>query len=225
MSKKKKRIVVRVEIATLSNRDEKLNKKKMDRLAMVLSNLQNSGKNLLIVSSGAISLGKEKLKLEKPLKTFVEKQAAAAIGQVELIKLYQKFFDEYNQIVAQVLLPSDIISNKIRVEKTRNTLETLLEMNIIPIINENDAVSTTDIELDDNYPLALNVAKMVNADIILLKFNANGKFLIIPKGQKKAILANNEYALFEKIKELCSKNSVNKVNKFSYPSTVDEIVY
>ena len=139
--------------------------------------------------------------------------------------MYQKFFDEYNQIVAQVLLPSDIISNKIRVEKTRNTLETLLEMNIIPIINENDAVSTTDIELDDNYPLALNVAKMVNADIILLKFNANGKFLIIPKGQKKAILANNEYALFEKIKELCSKNSVNKVNKFSYPSTVDEIVY
>ena len=98
-------------------------------------------------------------------------------------------------------------------------------MNIIPIVNENDAVSTTDIELNDNYPLALNVAKMVNADIILIKFDANGKFLIIPKGHKKAILVNNEYALFEKIKELCNMTSVKGTNESYYPASVDEIVY
>lgn len=225
MSEKKKRIVVRIEITTLSDRDGKLNKKKLDRLAMVLSNLQNSGKHLIIISSGAISLGKEKLNLEKPLKTFVENQAIAAIGQVELIKSYQKYFDEYNQIIAQVLLPSDIINNKIRVRNTRNTFETLLKMNIIPIVNENDAVSTTDIELDDNYPLALNVAKMVNADIILIKLDANGKYLIIPRGFNRAIMADNEYALFEKIKDLCDANSFGVESDFDYPSSVDKIIF
>lgn len=225
MTDYKKRIVVRIEISTISNRDEKLNKSKMDRLAMVISNLQNSGRQLLVVSSGAIALGKEKCKLDHPLKTFVEKQAAAAIGQVELIKLYQKFFDEYNQIVAQVLLPSDIIDNNASIENTKNTFETLLEMNIIPIINENDAVSTTDIELDDNYPLALNVAKMINADMILLKLDANGRFLILQKGREKATMVNNEYELFEKINTLSSTVPSSDTKKYDYPLSVDEITY
>jgi glutamate 5-kinase len=225
MSDYKKRIVVRIEISTISNRDEKLNKRKMDRLTMVLANLQNSGKQLLVVSSGAIALGKEKLKLDHPLKTFIEKQAAAAIGQVELIKLYQKFFDEYNQIVAQVLLPSDIIDNRISTENTKNTFETLLEMNIIPVINENDAVSTTDIELDDNYPLALNVAKMINADMILLKLDSNGRFLILQKGMEKAIMVNNEYELFEKINISFSTTPSSGMKKYDYPLSIDKIKY
>ena len=225
MAEKSIRIVVRIEISTISNKDEKLNKRKMDRLAMVLSNLHNSGRQLLVVSSGAIALGKEKLKYDHPLKTFVEKQAAAAIGQVELIKLYQKFFDEYNQIVAQVLLPSDIINNQTSMENTRNTFETLLEMNIIPIINENDAVSTTDIELDDNYPLALNVAKMINADMILLKYDANGKFLIIPKGEEKAVLAVNEYDMFEKINAISGLTLSQNIEKGDYPKSADEILF
>lgn len=225
MKDKKKRIVVRIEIATISDSNEKLNKKKMDRLAMVLSNLQNSGKQLILVSSGAIAVGAEKLNLEQQPKSFIEKQAAAAVGQAELIKHYQRYFDEYNQIVAQVLLPSDIIDNPVRIENARNTFDTLLDMNIIPVVNENDAVSTTDIELDDNYPLALNVAKIVQADIILIKLDTNGKFLIILKGQEKATLVNNEYELFEKINTLClGINSKNKY-KSDYPASINEIIY
>jgi glutamate 5-kinase len=222
---KKKRIVVRIEIATLSDDDEKLNKKKMDQLAMVLSNLQNSGKQLILVSSGAIALGAEKLKLNHQPASFIDKQAAAAVGQVELIKNYKRYFDEYNQIVAQVLLTSDTIDSNVRIKNTRNTFDTLLDMNIIPIVNENDAVSTADIELNDNYPLALNVAKIVNADIILIKLDANGKFLLIPKGEKKAVVANNEYELFEKINDICQNISQEKLVESNYPASINEIEY
>jgi glutamate 5-kinase len=225
MKDKKKRIVVRIEIATISDSNEKLDRKKMDRLAMVLSNLQNSGKQLILVSSGAIALGAEKLKLDQQPGSFIEKQATAAVGQAELIKYYQRYFDEYNQIVAQVLLPSDIIDNPARMQNARNTFDTLFDMNIIPIVNENDAVSTTDIELDDNYPLALNVAKIVQADIILIKLDTNGKFLILPKGQKEAILVNDVYELFEKINSLpASPNSIN-LYKSDYPASINEILY
>ena len=192
---------------------------------MVLSNLQNSGRQLILVSSGAIAVGAEKLNLDQQPKSFIEKQAAAAVGQAELIKHYQRYFDEYNQIVAQVLLPSDIIDSPVRTENARNTFDALLDMNIIPIVNENDAVSTTDIELDDNYPLALNVAKIVQADIILIKLDTNGKFLIILKGQEKATPVNNEYELFERINALCL--GINSKNKYKpdYPASINEIVY
>jgi glutamate 5-kinase len=222
---KKKRIVVRIEISTLSDDDEKLNKKKMDQLAMVLSNLQNSGKQLILVSSGAIALGTEKLKLGQQPSSFIDKQAAAAVGQVELIKNYKRYFDEYNQIVAQVLLTSDTIDSSVRVKNARNTFDTLLDMNIIPIVNENDAVSTADIELNDNYPLALSVAKIVNADIILIKLDANGKFLLMPKGGKKAVVADNEYELFEKIDDICRDSHTEALAESSYPSSINEIIY
>jgi glutamate 5-kinase len=222
---KKKRIVVRIEISTLSDDDEKLNKKKMDQLAMVLSNLQNSGKQLILVSSGAIALGAEKLKLRQQPSSFIDKQAAAAIGQVELIKNYKRYFDEYNQIVAQVLLTSDTIDSRVRMKNARNTFDTLLDMNIIPIVNENDAVSTADIELNDNYPLALSVAKIVNADIILIKLDANGKFLLIQKGVEKALVADNEYELFEKISDICRDSCTEPLAESSYPSSINEIKY
>lgn len=225
MKDKKKRIVVRIEIATISDSNEKLDRKKMDRLSMVLSNLQNSGKQLILISSGAIALGAEKLKLDQQPGSFIEKQATAAVGQAELIKHYQRYFDEYNQIVAQVLLPSDIIDNPVSMQNARNTFDTLFDMNIIPIVNENDAVSTTDIELDDNYPLALNVAKIVQADIILIKLDTNGRFLILPKGQKKAILVNDTYELFDEINTLCTSPVSKNIPKLDYPASLNEIVY
>ncbi len=225
MKDKRKRIVVRIEISTISDSNEKLDRKKMDRLAMVLSNLQNSGKNLLLVSSGAIAMGAEKLYLDQQPRSFIEKQATAAVGQAELIKNYQSCFDEYNQIVAQVLLPSDIIESPVRMKNARNTFNTLLDMNIIPIVNENDAVSTADIELDDNYPLALNVAKIVQADIILVKLDSDGKFLIIPKGQKNAILVTDVYELFEKINALCPAADYIDSHKPDFPASISEIVY
>ena len=217
------RIVVRIEIATLCNNDGKLDRKKMDRLAMVLSNLRNSGKEILVVSSGAIALGSEKLKLEKQPESLIEMQATAAIGQAELIRFYQNFFGEYNQIVAQVLLTSDIIEHEDRESNARNTFNTLLEMNIIPIINENDPVSTADIELDDNYPLALKVAKIAMADIIVIKLDTNGKYLILPKGTGNVIVAEDEHRLIVQIDDLLKPHDVKQNTGEDFPASLAAI--
>ena len=220
------RIVVRIEISTLITRDGKINRKKMDRLAMVLSNLNNSGKQILVVSSGAIVLGSEKLKLEKIPDSKNEMQALAAIGQAELIRSYQRFFDEYNQIVAQVLVTSDIIEYPARIENTRNTFDMLLSMNIIPIINENDPVSTTDIELDDNYPLALKVANIVNADYIVIKSEMNGNYAIVSGNSKPALIVENEMNLQEKLEDLCANNdSLRDNSPVVFPASIKDIHY
>jgi glutamate 5-kinase len=223
MTDNQPRIVVRIEIATLCNTDGKLDTKKMDRLAMLLSNLRNSGKEILVVSSGAIALGSEKLKLGKQPESLIEMQATAAIGQAELIKFYQNYFGEYNQIVAQVLLTSDITDYEDREKNARNTFDTLLEMNIIPIINENDPVSTADIELDDNYPLALKVARIAQADIIVIKLDRNGKFLILPKNVSRAIIAEDEHRLFEQIDDLLKFPAAKKSTDEDFPVSLAEI--
>jgi glutamate 5-kinase len=222
---KKGRIVVRVEISTLTGTNGKLDHSKMDRLAMMLSNLQNSGKQILLVSSGAIALGSGKLNIKLNMNDVTGLMATAAVGQAELIKLYQKYFDQYNQMVAQVLLTSDIINNEKRKSNTQNTFETLLGMSIIPIINENDAVSTSDIELDDNYPLALNVANISNADIILIKSDLNSKYIIQPCGGLKARIVSNEEEMLKDVENICQKLSEMKDKKCGFPKSIEEIVY
>lgn len=219
------RIVVRIEISTLSSTDGKFNHQKMDRLAMVLSNLNNSGKQVIVVSSGAIALGSDKLKLKEQPQTYTDMQAAAAIGQAELIRFYKHYFDHYNQIVAQVLLTGDIMDNPLRVKNTQNTFDELLEMNIIPIVNENDAVSTTDIELDDNYPLALNVAKITRADIILIKMDTNSTFAIQPRGKATAKLVHNETTLFDELEKACAEMEQLDKNMVTFPNAIDEISF
>jgi glutamate 5-kinase len=218
------RIVVRIEISTLSNPDGKFNHRKMDRLAMVLSNINNSGKQVIVVSSGAIALGTDKMGLQQQPSSYTEMQAIAAIGQAELIRFYQHYFDQYNQIVAQVLLTGDIMEGVDRVINTQNTFDTLLEMNIIPIVNENDTVSLTDIELDDNYLLALNVATITKADIILIKMDTNSKFIIQPRGNLKAKLVSDETQLFEELEKSCKEISKLKNSELGFPESISEIV-
>jgi glutamate 5-kinase len=226
MSKRKKTIVVRIEISTLLGANGKINPNKMDRLAMVITNLHNSGKHILVVSSGAIVLGSEKLKLRNLPDNLVDMQATAAVGQAELIRCYQRYFDDYNQIIAQVLLTSDIVDYPQRVENTRNTFNTLLDMSIIPIINENDPVSTSDIEFDDNYPLALIVAKIAQADFIVIKMDMNGKYLIVPGGNHPAMVVDGETELQGKIDSFCQvivpgENPLN----VNFPASVGEIAF
>lgn len=223
MADKQHRIVVRIEIATLCNNEGKLDRKKMDKLAMVLSNLRNSGREVLVVTSGAIALGSEKLKLEKQPESLIEMQATAAIGQAELIRFYQNFFGEYNQIVAQILLTSDITEYEDRESNARNTFNTLLEMNIIPIINENDPVSTADIELDDNYPLALKVARIALADMIVIKLDTNGKYLIIPKGTSNVIVADDEHNLIQQIDDLLKPHDTKQNTGEDFPASLAAI--
>jgi glutamate 5-kinase len=223
---KKQTIIVRIEISTLINRDGKINRRKMDRLAMVLTNLHNSGKLVMVVTSGAIVLGSEKLKLQSIPDNLVEMQAVAAVGQAELIRWYQHFFDDYNQIVAQVLLTGDIIHYPQRVKNTRNTFNTLMDMNIIPIINENDPVSTADIEFDDNYPLALMVARIARADFIVIKMELNGKYMIVPRGRLRALVVDGETELQDKLESFCEEMvREDKPGEVDFPLSIGEIVF
>lgn len=226
MGKKKQTIVVRIEISTLLGQNGRISSKKMDRLAMVITNLHNSGKHVLVVSSGAIVLGAEKLKLPQIPDEQLDMQATAAVGQAELIRCYQRYFDDYNQIIAQVLLTSDIIEYPERVQNTRNTFNTLLEMSIIPIINENDPVSSTDIEYDDNYPLARIVADIAQADFIVIKMEMNGKYLIVPGTKRKAMLVDGETELQEKIDSYCQVLIPEEQNEpLQFPHSIGDIVF
>lgn len=226
MGKKKQTIVVRIEISTLLGPNGRISHKKMDRLAMVITNLHNSGKHVLVVSSGAIVLGSEKLKLQQIPDSQIDMQATAAVGQAELIRCYQRYFDDYNQIIAQVLLTSDIVEYPERVENTRNTFNTLLEMSIIPIINENDPVSSTDIEFDDNYPLARIVADIAQANFIVIKMEMNGKYLIVPGRKHKAMLVDGETELQEKIESFSQVLIADERNEtVMFPNTIGDIVF
>lgn len=222
----KETIVIRVEISTMLGLNGKISRRKMDRLAMVITNLHNSGKQVLVVSSGAIILGAEKLKLQNLPDSQLDMQATAAVGQAELIRLYQRSFDEYNQIVAQVLLTSDIVDYPKRVENTRNTFNSLLDMSIIPIINENDPVSTTDIEFDDNYPLALIVAKIARANFIVIKMEMNGKYLIVPGSSASAIVVDGETELQEKLESICQVIIPGEDQELDhFPPSIGEILF
>lgn len=173
------KVVLKVEIEMLFNGNGSLSHRKMEHLAMLCANLQNSGLQVMMVSSGAIALGSARLGLEQLPRGVVQKQAVAAVGQAELMKLYQMFFDGFDQMVAQVLLTQDAVTNPVRNRNARATLEKLLERGVIPIINENDSVSTDDIIENDNYPLTLIVANITGADTIVIRTFRESVFQVI----------------------------------------------
>lgn len=186
--KKAHRIVIKVGTSTLTYETGKLNLKRMDRLAMILSDLHNKGKEVILVSSGAIGVAVGKLGLpEKPKETRY-KQAVAAVGQCELMYIYDKLFSEYNNTVAQILLTKDDISIPKRKRNTQNTFNTLLEMGIIPIVNENDTISVEEIEFGDNDTLSAIVADFVDADLLVLFSDIDGFYDSDPHTNKNAKL-------------------------------------
>lgn len=178
--KEKNRIVIKVGTSLLTYENGKINLQRMERLAMVISDLLNRGKEVILVSSGAVGVGLGMIGLTERPENLVKKQALAAIGQVGLIRLYQKFFDEYNKTVAQVLLTRDGIENSIRRKNARNTLLELLDMKIIPVVNENDTVITDEIEFGDNDTLSAAVATLVQADLLLILTNTDGVYTADP---------------------------------------------
>ena len=153
-----------------------MNIKRIDTLARTLSDLHNSGKDIVLVSSGAVGAAMGKLGIsERPSETNI-KQALAAVGQCELMYLYDKLFSEYHNTVAQVLLTKDDISVPNRMNNTKSTFNTLLEMGIIPIVNENDTVSTEELEIGDNDNLSALVAELVGADLLILFSDIDGLY-------------------------------------------------
>jgi glutamate 5-kinase len=178
--KNARRIVIKVGTSTLTHKTGKINFSIMDRLARVISDLANDGKDVVLVTSGAIGVGAGRLNLTEVPKTVREKQAAAAIGQCELMHLYSKFFSEYGRIVAQILLTQDVVGNGMSRENVINTFECLLEKGVIPIVNENDSVSVFEIQVgqhdtfSENDTLSALVSKLITADLLVILSDIDG---------------------------------------------------
>ncbi len=176
---KAKRVVVKVGTSTLTYENGKMNLRRMERLCKVLTDLQNAGREMILVSSGAIGVGMGRLGLRvRPLET-EKKQALAAVGQCELMFMYDKFFGEYHQPVAQVLLTADVVEQPRSRRNVENTFRELLQMGIIPIINENDTVATEELagsHFGDNDTLSAVVAQLSEADALVILTDIDGLY-------------------------------------------------
>lgn len=176
------RIVVKVGTSTLTHDSGAANLHSIEALVRVLADLEGYGHEVILVTSGAISVGTSKMHLSQRPKELRMKQAAAAVGQCQLMHLYDKFFSEYNRGVAQILLTDEDVADTQRAEHLSGTFEALLEMGIIPIVNENDSVSSAEIEtgaqkvLGDNDTLSAIVAKLCKADLLILLSDIDGLF-------------------------------------------------
>lgn len=173
----KKRIVIKLGTSTLAHKTGRLNIRRMTNLIRVMADLQNSGKELIIVSSGAVGLGVGKLGLRERPSDTPTKQAAAAVGQCELMYLYDDLFDDYGIPVAQILLTNTILENERR-KNVENTFERLISMGVIPIVNENDAVAIDELELEigENDSLSAIVAKIAKADLLIILSDIDGLY-------------------------------------------------
>ena len=174
------RIVVKVGTSTLAHPTGRLNIRHVENLCKVLSDLKNAGHEMILVSSGAIGMGAGKLNLKSRPEDMPTKQAAAAIGQCELMYTYDKLFSEYNHTVAQILLTGYDVHNEVSYGNFCNTMFRLLELGALPVINENDTVSTEEIVIGDNDTLAAIVATSVNADLLVLLSDIDGLYTADP---------------------------------------------
>ena len=172
-----KKIVVKIGSSSLTHKESgDLNFHKIDKLAMVLSDIKNSGKDVILVSSGAVSAGVSKLKMKTRPKAMKEKQAAASVGQCELMFIYDKFFSQYGQTIAQLLITKTVMINETLRFNATNTLATLLNYGVIPIINENDSVATDEIAYGDNDTLSAICASIIDADLLILLSDIDGLY-------------------------------------------------
>ena len=182
------RIVVKVGTTTLAHTTGRLNIRRVEQLCKVLSDLKNAGHEIVLVSSGAIGMGVGKLGLRERPQDMPTKQAAAAVGQCELMYVYDKLFSEYHHTVAQILLTGSDVRDAQRQENFHNTLFRLLELGALPILNENDTVATDEIVIGDNDTLAAIIAVSVRADLLILLSDIDGLYTADPRTDKTARL-------------------------------------
>lgn len=171
-----RRIVIKIGTSTLTYENGKVNIRQFDKIARVVTDIKNSGRDVIVVSSGAGGVAMGKLGYSEKPKDMGARQAFAAVGQCELMYMYDKMFSDYNSTVAQILLTKDDIDEPKRLKNTQNTLGELLKMHIVPIINENDTVATEEIEFGDNDTLSAYVAKLADADLLVLFSDIDGLY-------------------------------------------------
>ena len=204
------RIVVKIGTSTLAHPTGHLNIRRVEELCKTMSDIKNAGHELILVSSGAIGMGVGKLGLRERPKDIPGKQAAAAVGQCELMYVYDKLFSEFHHTVAQLLITNDNMVNETRHLNFTNTLNRLLELGALPIINENDTVATDEIVIGDNDTLAAKVAETVKADLLILLSDIDGLYTADPHRDPEAKLLNKVTKIDEYILNLAGVSSTKQ---------------
>lgn len=182
------RVVIKLGTSTLAHSTGRLNIRRVEELCKVISDLKNAGNEIIMVSSGAIGMGVGKLSLGSKPTDIPTKQAAAAVGQCELMYTYDKLFSEYNHTVAQILVTGEDIEHTDRCRNFENTVRRLLELGVIPIINENDTIATDEIVIGDNDTLGAIVATTIGADLLIILSDIDGLFTADPHKDSNAVL-------------------------------------
>lgn len=182
------RIVIKLGTSTLAHKTGRINIRRVEELCKVMSDLKNAGNEIILVSSGAIGMGVGKLSLTGKPSDIPTKQAAAAVGQCELMYTYDKLFSEYNHTVAQILITGADIEHIDRRINFENTIRRLLELGVIPILNENDSIATEEIVIGDNDTLGAIVATTIEADLLIILSDIDGLFTADPHKSKDAVL-------------------------------------
>lgn len=171
-----KRIILKIGSSTLSHTTGRLNIRRIETLVKVTADFYNSGREMIIVSSGAVSAGVAKLGLRSPLSKLADKKAAAAVGQAELMNIYERFFLPFGIKIAQLLFTRDVVDNEVRRANAVETLETLIKMGCIPIVNENDPVSSDELKFSGNDVLSSYVCMLTSADLVINLTDIDGLF-------------------------------------------------
>lgn len=205
-----KRIVVKVGTSTLTYDTGKINLRRMSKLAQVLSDLKNAGIEIALVTSGAIGVGVGKLGLKERPQDTPGRQAAATVGQCELMFLYDKFFGEYGNITGQLLVTKDDFEDKERHRNLHNSFMKLFEYGAIPIINENDSVAVDEIVFGDNDSLSAHVAKIVDADTLIILTDIDGLFSANPREDENAVLIHCVDEITDDILALAGGSGTNR---------------
>ena len=194
------RIVIKLGTSTLTHSATgELDLIKMEKLVRILTDLNNQGKEIVVVSSGAIGVGRKAIGLKERPKELSVRQACASIGQARLMMVYQRLFAEYNQVTSQVLMTKYTMINDVNRENARNTFQELLHMGVIPIVNENDTVSTDEIEFGDNDTLSAIVAALIGADLLILMSDIDGLYTDDPHKNPEAKLVRVVNVIDEKL--------------------------
>ncbi|MBX6377842.1 MAG: glutamate 5-kinase [Clostridia bacterium] len=183
-----KRLVVKVGTSTLTHPDGRPNGAQMERLARELAELRHEGRDVVLVTSGAVACGRGRVRTPPPLDGLVDKQALAAVGQALLMQIYERLFAVHGCTIAQVLLTREDVAKAARRANARNTLARLLEWGVIPVVNENDTVAVEEIQFGDNDVLSALVARLVGADLLVLLTDTEGLYTADPRSDAAAVL-------------------------------------
>ncbi|MEE1027332.1 MAG: glutamate 5-kinase [Agathobacter sp.] len=208
LDKKYKRIVIKIGSSSLTHEETgSLNLAKMEKLVRTVCDLRNTGYDVCIVSSGAIAVGRDSLGLKERPKNISTKQACAAVGQGRLMMTYQKLFGEYNQNSGQVLITKNTMVNPVSRDNAKNTFNELFNLGVVPIVNENDTVSTYEMQFGDNDTLSALVASLVGADLLILLSDIDGLYTDDPHDNPDAELIHDVEEINEKLFHMAKEST------------------